>query len=378
MNPEEYKATAMTIAYLAACAVNGIVPDTGRITVFDPDDLIRTAELHKLAGITAQALDSAGIRTGATLKAKGNAIRKVILLDAEKNRILDRFEKAGIRYILLKGAVLKDLYPAVGMREMSDIDILIDAARMKDADAIMMDLEFNEGKTGGAHVEYNKDPVYNFELHRRLFSPFGPQKKLFDYYEDVWKHVFPDEEKKFGYRFSDEDFYLYITAHEYKHYVSGGTGLRSLLDIYVYDKVKGPTLNWEYIRQELDKLKLTDFEEKNRSLALALFAGIELNASQQTMLDYILSSGTYGTMTNYVENALAREGGGFLSKPRYVFKRVFLPMDAIKSFYPTFARYPVLLPFLPLYRLIRGIKQNGEKVKSEILILLKSKRKKVQ
>ena len=41
------------------------------------------------------------------------------------NEISSAFDEAGIEYILLKGIVLKDLYPSPYMSQMSDVDILI-------------------------------------------------------------------------------------------------------------------------------------------------------------------------------------------------------------------------------------------------------------
>ena len=53
-------------------------------------------------------------------------MRKALLFDAERKGILDFMEQRGIWYLPLKGVVLKDYYPAVGMRQMSDNDILYD------------------------------------------------------------------------------------------------------------------------------------------------------------------------------------------------------------------------------------------------------------
>ncbi len=376
MTAEEYRNAMKTVAYLAACAVNGTVPEEERLAGTDPDVLLQAAAKHKLAGITAQALESAGIRTEATARAKGNALRKVILLDAEKNAILERFEAAGIWYMPLKGTILKDMYPALGMREMSDIDILIDPERMEDADGIMREMGYEDGEVGSTHTAYHKDPVYNFELHKLLFSPLISHKALHDYYLDVWKHALPDQDKRFGYHFSDEDFYLFMLAHEYKHYSQGGTGLRSLLDTYVYCTRKGDSLDWNYIRAELKKLEITDFEEQNRSLAFALFSEEKLSEAQQKMFDYILSSGAYGTVTNRVANEINRKDRGGGSSLRYIFCRVFPPMDRVRQTYPTFAKYPILLPFLPVYRLIRSAKLNKGGIKAEIKAILKYNRKK--
>ena len=375
MTAEEYRNAMKTVAYLAACAVNGTVPERERAAGFDPDVLIRAAERHKLAGITAQALESAGIRTEATVQAKGNAIRKVILLDADKNAILERFEAAGIWYMPLKGAILKDMYPAIGMREMSDIDILIDPERMEDADGIMREMGYEDEGDNGAHCGYHKEPVYNIELHRKLFFSVVSDKKIYTHYKNEKEMLMPDENSLFGYHFSDEDFYIYMIAHEYKHYSGGGTGLRSLLDVYVYCTKEGGDLDWNYIRSELEKLELKEFEEKNRSLAMALFGGNVLSEEQKKMLDYFLSSGTYGTITNKVANALEEKGGGFGAKVRYVFRRLYPEKKVVERYFPTFARYPVLMPFLPVYRLIRSAGTKNSRVKSELKALVQSGKK---
>ena len=76
------------------------------------------------------------------------------------------------------------------------------------------------------------------------------------------------------YHFTPEDFYVYLVAHEYKHYVRGGTGLRSLLDVYVFLRRMGDSLDRDYIRRETDKLNITEFEtQTERSLSGSLTAG---------------------------------------------------------------------------------------------------------
>jgi hypothetical protein len=378
MTAEEYRNAMKTVAYLAACAVNGTVPEEERLAGTDPDVLLQAAAKHKLAGITAQALESAGIRTEATARAKGNALRKVILLDAEKNAILERFEAAGIWYMPLKGAILKDMYPALGMREMSDIDILIDPERMEDADGIMREMGYEKEEESGAHNSFHKEPVYHIELHKRLFSPLVGNKALYRYYENVWDRALPDGKNSFGYRFNDEDFYIYMIAHEYKHYYLGGTGLRSLLDTYLYCTCKGDDLDWDYICTEIKKLDISGFEEKNRSLAMTLFRGEDLNEAQQEILDYVISSGAYGTVRNRVDNSIAnvnRYGKGFGAKIRYLFRRLYPPMDVVKETFPFFAKHPVLLPVLPLYRAMRSTKAHRDIVKAELKGVLTHKTK---
>ena len=364
----------LDMVYLAACAVNGVIPDSKRVETMDQEALFQIAKQHLLTGIIAFALESAGFGSERTTAAKGQAIRKVLLLTAEKDRILEQFEKAGIWYLPLKGSLLKDLYPAIGMRQMSDVDILIDAGRMQDVKTIMRELNYEEFEEGGAHISFRKDPLYNIELHKRLFSPIG-QKSLFEYYNSVKDKLLQNKDGGFGYHFSDEDFYIYQVAHEYKHYAHGGTGLRSLLDTYVYCIRKGEILDWNYIQNELGKMNLTEFEEENRILAMKLFEGKDLDSQDKTVLDYILSSGTYGTTDHTVMNAVSRRGKGLKGRIRYFLSRLFLPMDTVREIYPTFAKYPVLLPFLPVYRLIRGLTHNRSRLKAEMRSFFRSWKK---
>ena len=364
MTDERDRKTVSDLVYLISCTVSGTEPDRQRVGAMDLSALYDAAEKHLLSAVTAMALENAGIRDGAFTQAKGKAVRKVAAMDMDRAVFLEELEKAGIWYMPLKGAVLKDLYPRLGMRQMSDNDILVDGSRLPDACAIMEKLGFACDHRSSAHVVYNKPPVSSFELHHRLFGA-DQDRRIYRYYRDVKARLIRDEGRQWGYHFCDEDFYVYMLAHENKHYLEGGTGLRSLLDVYVYCRKKGDSLDWNYIGEETEKLGLREFEERSRSLAFHLFDGESLTEAEDDMLTYILSSGTYGTMQHKVTNKVQRLGGGAAGKLRYVLSRVFLPMDTVRTAYPTFARIPVLLPFLPIWRLILGLRSRRKKLAGE-------------
>ena len=173
--------------------------------------------------------------------------------------------------------------------------------------------------------------------------------------------------------FSPEDFYVFMIAHEYKHYNLGGTGLRSLLDTFVY--LQNTTLNMEYVAAEIDKLGISEYELQNRNLAIALFSGGELSEENQTMLDYIIESGTFGTTKHSVQNRLRKNGDG---KLRYIKRRIFGPdkdeqdRKQFERRYATFFNHPILLPFLPFYRFFRAMKTSPYRIKSEANALRKA------
>lgn len=370
MTGEDYRAAIYDVAYLASCAVNNTAPDPVRVQNMDLENLYKAADRHLLTGITAIALESAGIRDKAFTQARGKAIRKVAAFDVERAAILRAFEEAGIWYAPMKGCVLKELYPKIGMREMADNDILYDAARTADVREIMEKLGFTTDELfgRGIHDHYFKPPVCNFEMHRTLFG--GTDNTLAAaYYQDVKSRLIRNEGSQYGCHFSDEDFYVYLIAHEYKHYSGGGTGLRSVLDTYVYLKKKGVEPDRTYISGELKKLGIADFEAQNRCLALHLFGGEDLTGQDTELLSYIISSGTYGTLRNRVNNRIKEYGGGPVGKMRYVMHRIWLPMDVVHNWYPTFARRPVLLPLLPFYRLFIGVTKRRGRLKGELKAL---------
>ncbi len=346
MTPEEYRSAIRDVVYLAACAVNGTVPDASRVGQMDLERLYLASDRHLLTGITAMALESVGVKTEAFTQAKGKAVRKVAAFDVERAAVLRKLEEGGIWYAPLKGCVLKSLYPKLGMRQMSDNDILYDASKAAEVKAVMEGLGFSsEGYAAPSlHDHYLKPPVCNFEMHRALFVP-GQDPRLVEYYQDVKSRLIRDEGSAFGFHFSDEDFYIYILAHEFKHYSGGGTGLRSVLDAYVFLKKKGDALDWPYIAGELEKLGIADFEAQNRSLARHLFGGGALTAQDREMLEYVLSSGTYGTKENRMKNRIRETG-----RIRYLLARLFPPYGAMKSRYPALERLPFLLPLFWLLR----------------------------
>ncbi len=360
MTQEEYRAACMDVVYLASCAVNGEVPDAERVGAMRLEALHHAADSHMLTAITARMLAAAGVKDPAFLQDEAKASRKAVVLDADRAAVLAGLEKAGIWYMLLKGSILKDCYPGFGMRQMADVDILFDADRAEDVRDIMLSLGFTaKSFRGGEHDSYSKPPVSSFEMHRTLFG-LSKKKKVQAYYADVKSRLVKDEDNAFGWHFTPEDFYVYMTAHEYRHYYNGGTGLRSLLDVYVFLKKYGDSLDRDYLGGVLNALGYTKFERKNRELAMRLFGGEELTGSDREMLDYILFSGTYGNVQNRVKNRLRKTGNGPWAKVKYLFGRVFVSRELLRISYPVFAKYPILLPFFPFYRLYRSLK-NGRK-----------------
>ena len=346
------------LIYLVSCAVNGITPDAERVAGMDLDAIYKLSFRHMLAATVAPSLKAAGVQDERFAKALEHSVLKSSTMDMEMDAVFAALTDAGIWHMPLKGTVLQHLYPIYGMRQMSDHDILFDAKRAEDVKSIMEGLGFSTEHFGTSnHDVYHKEPVSNFEMHSALFGP-GHDEKLYEYYRDVEKRLLGDGCEK---HLSPEDFYLYVTAHEYKHYSISGTGLRSLVDTYVC--LQKTELDMDYVQAETEKLGMAEFEAQNRTLAQHLFSGGELTEADREMLEYIMSSGVYGTTQHRVENKIRKNGN---SKIRYMLDRFFVPINkknkdytAMAGYYPFFYKHKILLPILPFYRTFRAIK-NGK------------------
>ena len=332
----------------------------------DLSQIYSVAKAHSLTAIAAYALERAGIRDERFRQEKGKAIRKNITMDIEREKVLSELEKLGIWYMPLKGIILQNFYPMVGMRQMCDNDILFDNKYRDQVHEIMTSLGF---KTKSFKKDkddiYFKPPVCNFEMHISLFSELS-KNEVVDYYRDLNNRLVKSDSNPYQYGFSDDDLYIYLTVHEYKHFSKGGTGLRSLVDTYVFLNHYSDKLDMEYIRKELEKLNIADFEQKRRNLAMKVFSGNQLDADEKQLLDYYIFSGTYGTTENTVNNSVDKT---LTSKIKYLCRRLFPTLPEIRASYPFFYKHKILIPFLFIYRIGLMLTKSRKRVLSEIKTL---------
>ena len=336
--------TQYDMIYLAACGVDGVIPEKEFINEVDIEKLYHLSRAHFVDALVGTALKQAGvILPKEWTEHCSKAIRKAILFDTERAKLLAFLEQKGIWYLPLKGIVLKDYYPAIGTRQMSDNDILFDSSFSGVVQAYMESQGYEAVSVGtGVHDSYKKEPVYNFELHRALYGGLH-QDGWAEYYKNIKDRLILDKDSSYGYHFTDEDFYVYIMSHAYKHYIGSGTGLRTLLDFYVYLKAK-PEMDFAYIEKECEALGIAEFEKRNRSLCRKAFSGEglkgmeslehSLSEEEREMLLYYLTSGAYGTVEREVENDINRlkEENVKNSKMRYVLQRLFPGNDTYKHY----------------------------------------------
>ena len=354
---ESSSKTARDLIYLVSCAVNEKKPNTDICREMDLEAVYYLAQFHSLTSAAAFALEKVTELPRAFDQAKKKAIHKLSHFDIERIKLLAALEQKGVWYMPLKGILLKSFYPKAAMREMTDNDILFDPEKPDIVRAVMEELGYSCVMYDMYnHDVYEKPPTMEFEMHRTLFD-LEKYPESAAYFDNIFDRLIKDSGNKFGYHMSDEDFYIYIICHMNKHYNNGGTGLRSLADVYLFNKARYDGMDKDYLSRELSALELTEFEQRIRELAYKLFCGEETDFTENEETMYFVQSGANGTNEHWKENRLSRSMGGEdtgKAKRKYLLKRVFISGDELKKNYPTVDKHKILYPLLFVYRPIKG------------------------
>ena len=373
------------LIYLIGCTLNKKIPDKSIFENLDLDELEKQSEFHSVSALAAKALSSyfnnrdffSADDAAKWSKILNNSVRRNLIIAAERKAVCDILEANRIWHTPLKGSVIQDFYPYFGIREMNDVDILIDKSRAQEIRDLMVARGYGVIEFGiSYHDIYEKNPVYEFEMHTELYSK--NHTKLNEYYSDIKDRFVKKEGRNFEYTFTPDDFYIYTIAHACKHLNASGIGLKPLADIYVYRKAV--ELDEDYLKAELDKLGLKENEKTLRNLSDKLFSTDEvlskekLTDEENKILGYMLAAGSNGSFFNKIKNGINSEDSESTNrrKLKYIRKRLFLKPYQYEKSYPFFYKHRWARPFLPLVRLGKSVTVKRKKVILELKYIKKS------
>ena len=335
--------------------------------VVDYNKLYNLTELHYVTGICYYAIKNVeGVPRdilGEMRNSYDKACAKEAIQEIEVSIILNQLEAIGIKHMPLKGFILKNIYPRPDMRMSADVDILFDADKSSEIETVMKGLGYTLMSKGVHHDVYHKRPVMNVEMHKSLMSDLVD---IHDYFNNVWDKVFLKKGKQYEYMQSLEDFYIFQMGHLYKHFSKSGSGIRSVLDTYIFLNKFEDILDREYLRQEFKKLGILDFVLSYEELSFEWFE--KGNLDDDVSL-FILSSGIFGVREHSVLSQSIKETGLKSIKKlkfRYLINRIFLPYNRMKIMFPVLNKAPILLPLCWCIRLLRFLFRKNTSVKEEI------------
>lgn len=304
------------------------------------EELYHLASLHAVGNLFYVAIKNLP-NVPDELKAKAQSkfvatVHQQISQEYYAEKVFNALDKKNIRYLPLKGYYLRKLYPTPELRTSCDVDFFYDSSCTNEVNEIMQAHGFIEGTLEHNHSFWQKGSI-SFEPHFNLLSD---NDKFHAYYQNVWdrlKHVSGSL-----YSFSDEDFYIFFIVHAAKHFTHGGFGIRTVLDIHIYNNAK--TLDREYLNGEFDKLGLTKFVKSIEELSECWFNGHEMNEDIERISDYIVESGTFGVTLHALMLNSVKENSVKGSKLSYFLRTLFLPYKQMKGRYPVLQKAPILLP----------------------------------
>lgn len=279
-------------------------------------------------------------------------------------QVYAELEKAKIPFVPLKGVVVKNLYPNPSLRTFTDVDIFI-GDKGEEVKTLMLSLGY-EWRFEDNVDAYTKKPSLHFEMHRELFMD---DKSFKWYFDEPFNRAVLSSGKEYQSEFSNEDMFIYILAHMYKHFTYGGCGLRMFMDLYVMTKRCG--LDFGYIRSELEKIGLDGFLDTTLNVNAFLFDGAETTEDLLDIADYIFNNGTFGTEENkhmlyLVQDTEDIANENSKSKIRYFAERWQLTWPKMKEQFPILRKLPFLLPFFYIFKLFRAVFINRGTIKDEV------------
>lgn len=275
-------------------------------------------------------------------QAQSACLYRYVLLDDALKKIGAALDKAGIPWLPLKGAVIRDLYPEAWMRTSTDVDVLVHPEDLERAiQALEAETDFRAGDRDYHDVAMNSPNVL-LELH---FSLLENSERLDPLLARVWDFAAPTAQ---GCRWEMAPEYLlfHVLAHMSYHLLSGGLGIRFFLDLWLLEH--RTVFDREKLRLLCEEAGLLPFYETALHLTKVWLEGAEHTAQSAALEHYVLEGGVFdsGRYTGAVRQWSKR---GLL----YLLSRLFVSRGVLEDMYPSLKRHPWLLPFFQIRRWFR-------------------------
>ena len=173
------------------------------------------------------------------------------------NRFLYLYQKLradGVKALVVKGLILRNLYPQPDSRPSSDEDLYVPLDEFQRATEIL--------QTSGAILSHEgkeenifDDPScgLHIELHGVLFDR---DAKAFGQYQELFESGFQDpvEHRIQGVpvlSLSYDRHFLFLITHLTKHFLVCGVGIRQILDIIMYAEAYREQIHWDRVYEIL-------------------------------------------------------------------------------------------------------------------------------
>ena len=357
-------------------------------------EILAMAEEHKLLPMVLDTLgDCPGLQNMemAQLAAFRRQARHHVLMQTLRtgeflalNRTL---RAAGVKPLVVKGLVCRQLYPKPDLRPSGDEDVLVSEAQF----ALYCRLLQEAGLTPGtedaeaSEIPFRKtgSPLY-IELHKHLFEPqsqvYGDLNRFFgNVIENAVELEIGGERVA---TMAPTDHLLYLICHALKHFLHSGFGIRQVCDIVLFARRYDTGICWEQVLRCCGEIRAERFagaifrigENYLNVAAPGVFRAVE--ADEMPLLKDLLEGGLYGDATlsrkhssNITLEAVAARKQGKRARSA-MGASVFPSASKLEGKYPYLKKHSWLLPVAwgqRLWNYARETRKNQDSSAAEAL-----------
>ncbi len=340
---------------LIRCEITGEIIDASQFSDFTDDEwkqLYSFSKRYDLVHLVADSLVINNVISEGEIKDK---FKKQILLagyryqkmEYETEALKEVLNNSGVEFIILKGYIMRDLYPEPWMRTSCDIDILVHESNFEEAKAVIFkELNYEFSNIKNHDVEAVAPSDVHIELHFKLCDS-NDERKYNRLLKNVWDYTEQKEEGSCERFLTREMFYYYHIAHMAKHFEEGGCGIRPFIDLWLLNNKLccDQALKDKYLREgELEK-----FNEIVCDLSNAWFENGPQTSLLSKVESYILTGGTYGS----VRMKIAATRKADESKLHYIISKIWIPFERLCLIYPKLKNRRILQPYYEVCRIFK-------------------------
>lgn len=174
------------------------------------------------------------------------------------SEFLGEFNKQNIPVIVLKGLVIRDLYPKPELRTMCDADILVHKKDLDTVKKLLLSLGYTETVTSDKDLCFIRGNTY-VEVHWTIAND-----KSFDnvdlFEKQMWENVVQIKiGDSYALSMSDEDLLVHMCMHMASHIKYMGFGIRQLCDLVLMVEKRGDIIDWDSFIAKLHQLGIYKF-----------------------------------------------------------------------------------------------------------------------
>lgn len=355
--------------YLLSCYLNGEKPVCKKDV--DWNAIYALSQKHDVTAVISKEikeLDEDKRPKGKLLSAFNQRLEYTVKNYEYKTQAITLLVKllseAKINHLLIKGAVLRYLYPVPELRTSGDTDVVISPSDYENTVEVLKNGGFSVETVGTtvAELKYN-DEV--FEIHTEL-EYINIQSKIY------FSTPFDDISEHSGYTYKLKPFYhlLYVITHIAHHLKNGGAGVRMIMDIdallryYPDIDIEKFIALCDYIRIKKTALVLIALSKKWFNTPVAIdftFEDSDEEDFYKNLSHIILNGGVFGEDNGgvgmvYLQRSINEEGkAGLGTSVKAFFRWIFPNPSYLQKCFPYCNKRKYLVPIAWFHRLFLAV-----------------------